>query len=506
MNFHFLKEILLVINSLAVLMLLVYGVNCYVLLWMYRKKRKAVKRTLQEYLNNFWENHIFADLPRVTTQLPVYNEKYVAVRLLQMALKMKYPQDRHQIQVLDDSSDETCELLRAAVEEARKQGYDAVYLHRPERSGFKAGALAYGLAQATGEYVAVFDADFLPQEDFLLNTIPFFVENTQLGLVQARWGYVNRDYSLLTKTQCLAVDAHFIIEQNARTYNGLYMNFNGTAGVWKKQAVDSSGGWQSDTLTEDLDLSYRVQMHGWETLYLDNVVVPSEIPVEVRDFKAQQFRWAKGSIQTAGKIFPLVLKSGDSLFRKFEALLHLTGYMVHPLMVLVVILSIPSALFFADLRFSWLGILGYLISVATMGPTVMYIYAQRELHRDWKTRILLLPSFIAIGIGIAVNNSKAVLEAVFGIKTPFIRTPKYGITDRQKSVLIPAYRLPADWVALWEVLLGLYCLAGVWVAYRHRELVMAPWLFLYAGGFLYIGLFSWLPGLGLKKSREILKK
>jgi len=488
------KESLLAVNAVTVAVLLVYGVNCYLLLWLYRSTRQAVRRRRREVLDHYWENHLVSDLPQVTTQLPIFNEKFVALRLLEMALKMKYPQERHHVQVLDDSTDETSAMLEEAVEKARKDGFDVVYLHRTVRTGFKAGALAEGLEQAKGEYVTVFDADFLPPEDFLLKTIPFLEENPRLALVQTRWGYINRDFSLLTKAQCLAVDAHFIVEQNARTYNGLYMNFNGTAGVWRKGAVDSSGGWQSDTLTEDLDLSYRVQLSGWETMYLDDVVVPSEIPVEVRDFKTQQFRWAKGSIQTARKIYPRVLKSKDSVFRKFEAFLHLTGYLVHPLLLIMILISLPAALLFNDHRFSVLGVVGYVISFATMGPSIMYIYAQKVLHRDWKTRILFLPSMIAIGIGIAVNNTRAVLEACLGINTPFVRTPKYGVTDNAKKRPLQGYRMPVDAGVIWELLFGVYCLAGVWITLKHRDLFLTPWMFIYAAGFLYIGLFSLWPG------------
>jgi len=334
---------ILVFYCPAALWLFLYGINNYYMVFLFLRKHRKEATQNAEYLKWFWANHTIDMLPKVTTQLPVFNEKHVVERLINAVINIDYPKELHEIQVLDDSWDETRDIAASLVQKYRENGCNIKHITRSERKGFKAGALNEGLKRAEGEFLAIFDADFVPQKDFLYNTIPFFYEKEKVALVQTRWGHMNNNYSLLTIAQSIGMDGHFIVEQAARSWNGLYMNFNGTAGIWRKEAIIDAGNWQSDTLTEDLDLSYRAQLKGWKTKYLSHVVTPSELPMDSNAYKSQQHRWAKGSIQTAKKILPHLLRSNDSLIKKFQAIIHLTQYMVHPMMSILAILSLPLA-------------------------------------------------------------------------------------------------------------------------------------------------------------------
>ena len=292
----------------AAIWLFFYGANNYYMIYLFLSKIRGESKRNREFLERFWQERTKESMPKVTTQLPIYNEKHVVARLIDSVVNIEYPKELHEIQVLDDSNDETREIVAEMVNKYKAEGYNIKQIIRTERVGFKAGALNVGLKEAEGEFLSIFDADFVPDSDFLYKTIPFFYERENVALVQTRWGHINKNYSLLTIAQSLGMDGHFIIEQSARTWNGLYMNFNGTAGVWRKEAITDAGGWHYDTLTEDLDLSYRAQLKGWKTKFLFDVVTPSELPVDINAYKSQQHRWAKGSIQTAKKVLPIVLR------------------------------------------------------------------------------------------------------------------------------------------------------------------------------------------------------
>ncbi|MEZ4649228.1 MAG: glycosyltransferase [Candidatus Eisenbacteria bacterium] len=421
-----LDSLLLALYVVASLGLFLYGMNCYVMIALYFRARGREKESNAAFLATFWDSK--PTLPRVTTQLPIYNERFVAERLLRAVVRMEYPRDRHQIQVLDDSDDDTVEIVARAVARYRAEGYDVVHVRRADRTGFKAGALRHGTETATGEFFAVFDADFVPPTGFLRETVPFFFQDPRIAMVQTRWGHVNWDHSWVTRAQSVGIDGHFVVEQGARTWNGLYMNFNGTAGVWRRTAIDDAGGWEADTLTEDLDLSYRVQLAGWRMKYLADVVTPAEIPVDMNGLKSQQHRWAKGSIQTALKILPRVFRAPVPLFRKVEAAFHLTHYLIHPLMLVSSLLALPAlvGLELGVARPIFVAT-GVFLIASTLSPSILYLVSQREAYPDWMARLWILPVLIAIGVGIAVNNSRAVFEALAGRTSAFVRTPKHGV-------------------------------------------------------------------------------
>src|ERR671918_1485713 len=410
--------------------LFLYGTNCYVLLLLFRryriKERLEYPRVLREFEASPWHK----DLPQVTVQLPIYNERYVVRRLLEAACALDYPRDRLEIQLLDDSTDDTAEIARALVAHYRQQGLSIIHVRRNNRHGFKAGALKEGMGTARGEFLAIFDADFVPPADFLNKTIPYF-RNPKVGMVQARLGDTNPDYSLLTRTQSIGIDAHFSIEQGARSWSGLFLNFNGTAGIWRRQAILDAGGWQADTLTEDMDLSYRAQLAGWQLKYVLEVACPAELPVQVAAFKSQQFRWAKGSIQTARKIIPALLRGDCSWFAKYQAILHLTHYLIHPLMLATIVLSLPLIHLQKHEPIPWILAAAFVLFVfATCGPSAIYVSSQRVLYPDWRSKVRWIPLLTLIGTGIALNNSRAVIEGLRLSGGNFIRTPKLGIHRR----------------------------------------------------------------------------
>lgn len=467
--------------------LMVYGFQCYVLTALFLRRRgKIVARqdSVFSYYDGVTDENAY---PLVVTQLPMYNEKTVAVRIIEAVAAMDYPRSRHEIQVLDDSTDETREYVDDTVARLRNEGVRICAIRRPDREGFKAGALQNGLKFTDAKYVAIFDADFVPYPDFLRKAVPFFLNNPRLGLVQGRWTHLNRDASLITRGQAMGIDGHFMIEQAARSWNNLFMNFNGTAGVFSRTAIEDSGGWQHDTLTEDMDLSYRMQLAGWETEYVPNLIVPAEIPEDINGFKNQQFRWAKGSIQTALKIIPRLRGKNLHPFKFLQAVLHLTHYAVHPFMLLLALLTMPVLLFVKFTLSPWFFapvVLGMFL--ATSGPATMYIVAQHFQGNKKRFKLPMIPAMMLIGIGLAVNNTRAVLEAVTGRQTPFHRTPKKGQKKHGN------YRPIKDITCVLEILIGLYCLTSFQMFFIHSSMIVTPFLVMYAAGFLFVGTLSFI--------------
>jgi cellulose synthase/poly-beta-1,6-N-acetylglucosamine synthase-like glycosyltransferase len=484
---------------LVLIVLAVYGMHRYWLVYHFYRYRENVPGPPPPVEN--W--------PKVTIQLPIYNERYVIERLVEAVARFDYPRERMEIHVLDDSTDETREVARACVERYQALGFPISYHHRANREGFKAGALREGLRCATGELVAIFDADFVPPADFLRCAAPYFTD-PRVGMVQGRWTYLNRDYSALTRVQAILLDGHFVIEHGARSRRGAFFNFNGTAGVWRRAAIESAGGWEHDTLTEDTDLSYRAQLRGWRFLYLPEIECPSELPVEMNAFKAQQARWAKGLIQTAKKILPQVLRSAQAWHVKAEAVFHLTANISYPLMILLSTMLLPAMIVrFYQGWFQMLVIDLPLFLASTCSISSFYLVAQRTLdRRGWKRTFLYLPFVMAVGIGLAVGNSVAVLEALFGKPSEFVRTPKFRIEEKRDTFLAKAYRNRAGWMPFAEVGLGVYFAATVFYAVQNENYATVPFLLLFVAGYLYTGLMSLGQGffarlrLGLRAPEE----
>ncbi|MHB8878538.1 MAG: cellulose synthase family protein [Myxococcaceae bacterium] len=437
---------------------------------------------------------VLATLPRVTIQLPIFNEMYVVERLVDAVCRIEYPRDLLEIQVLDDSTDETCTIAKACVDRNRAAGHDVVYIHRDNRHGFKAGALEHGLSVARGEYVAVFDADFVPTPDFLKRTVPFFAD-AKVGMVQVRWGHLNRDFSILTQAQSIFLDGHFIIEHTARNRSGCFFNFNGTAGIWRKSTINDAGGWQHDTLTEDLDLSYRAQLRGWNFVFLPEVISPAEVPVDMNAFKSQQHRWAKGSIQTARKLLPTILRSNLPWVVKREAFFHLTNNMAYLLMVLLSVLMPLSMV----VRFNH-GLYGTLFLdlpffiTATASVCFFYVATQRELGQSWWGRLKYLPFLMSLGIGLAINNAKAVIEALLNQQSGFTRTPKTGSEGRAVREVKKAYRGSKNMLPVIELCFGVYFTGAAYFAFDVGIYTSLPFLVLFQLGFLYVGFSSLFQG------------
>jgi cellulose synthase/poly-beta-1,6-N-acetylglucosamine synthase-like glycosyltransferase len=470
---------------IVLLVLATYGMHRYVLLYEYFSYRKNVPGPQPAVTN--W--------PRVTIQLPIFNERYVIERLVEAVSQFDYPRELLDIQVLDDSTDETQEVARACVERHAVAGLPISYIHRANRQGYKAGALENGLKTSTGQFVAIFDADFIPQSDFLRLTIPYFVNpegGEKIGMVQTRWTYLNSDYSLLTRVETILLDGHFVIEHGGRSRRGTFFNFNGTAGVWRRTAIDEAGGWQHDTLTEDTDLSYRAQLKGWKFLYLPHIECASELPVDMNGFKAQQARWAKGLIQTAKKILPKVFRSHVPFFVKCEAFFHLTANISYPLMVLLSTMLLPAMIVrFYQGWFQMLVIDLPLFLASTCSISSFYLAAQKELHpKDWLKTFLYMPFVMATGIGLSVRNAQAVIEALVGKKSEFARTPKFSIEGKTGSFAAKKYKNKAGWMPYFEIALGLYFASTILYAVRNENYATVPFLLLFVWGYLYTGVMS----------------
>jgi cellulose synthase/poly-beta-1,6-N-acetylglucosamine synthase-like glycosyltransferase len=477
---------LLIPYFFVLILLATYGIHRYTLVYLYYKNKK--NRTTEP-------QHSFSELPRVTVQLPIFNEQFVVDRLLQAVCRLDYPRENLEIQVLDDSTDETVEVARGLVEHYSAQGYPVTYHHRTNRAGFKAGALHEGLKSASGEFVAIFDADFVPPADFLQRTIHHFTAD-RIGMVQTRWTHINRNYSFLTEVEAILLDGHFVLEHSARARSDVFFNFNGTAGVWRRTAIESAGGWQHDTLTEDTDLSYRAQLKGWKFIYLQDVECPAELPVEMTAFKTQQARWAKGLIQTGKKILPRVLKSEQPFRVKLESWYHLTANLSYPLMVVLSVLLLPAMVIrFYQGWFQMLYIDVPLFLASTFSISSFYLVSQRELFpRTWPRALLYLPFLMALGIGLTVTNTIAVIEALVGKQTAFARTPKYRVESKTDKIRAAKYRKRLGWVPWVELLIGSYFALTVFYALQNENYLTVPFLLLFVIGYWYTGLMSLLQG------------
>jgi cellulose synthase/poly-beta-1,6-N-acetylglucosamine synthase-like glycosyltransferase len=480
-------DMALLIPYFVVLTLLAsYGVHRYTLVYLYYKKKKNGTMEPEQK---------FAELPRITVQLPIFNEQYVVDRLLQAVCRLEYPRDRLDIQLLDDSTDETVNVARGLVEHYAAQRQPISYIHRTNRAGYKAGALHEGLKVAKGEFVAIFDADFVPPTDFLLRTIHHFTQ-PKVGMVQTRWTHINRHYSFLTEVEAILLDGHFVLEHSGRARHDVFFNFNGTAGIWRRQAIEQAGGWEHDTLTEDTDLSYRAQLKGWKFVYRQDIECPAELPVEMTAFKTQQARWAKGLIQTGKKILPRVLKSDQPFRVKLEAWYHLTANLSYPLMVILSVLLLPAMVIrFYQGWFQMLYIDIPLFLASTFSISSFYLVSQRELFpKTWPRAILYLPFLMALGIGLTVTNTRAVLEALVGKKTPFARTPKYRVESKNSLVGAVKYRKRLGVVPWIELLIGSYFAMTVYYALQNENYLTVPFLMLFVVGYWYTGLMSLLQG------------
>ena len=466
--------------------LCLYGIHRYVIVYLFFKHRKNVPTPA----------HLFESLPRVTVQLPIFNELYVVERLLDAVSKLDYPRDLLQIQVLDDSTDETREISEAKVLGLRAEGFDIEHVHRVDRTGFKAGALKAGLDSCKGDFILILDADFLPPANLLQETVHFFTD-PGIGMIQSRWGHLNRTYSLLTRVQAMFLDGHLVLEQTARSRAGRFFNFNGTAGLWRRSCIESSGGWQHDTLTEDLDLSYRAQLKGWKFVYLADLVTPAELPAEINGFKSQQHRWTKGSIQTCKKLLPVIWRSDLPLLIKLEATAHLTSNFAYLLLAFLCILLHPISGGLGSGMWRTVLLDIPIFVAASMSACVFYVCAQRVLYpRTWMKEMLLLPLLLALGIGLAINNARAVLEAIFNHASEFTRTPKYGIMRKSQSWRASRYSAFKSALPLIELGFAAYFSVVLVEAVLRNQWGSVPFLFLFQGGFSYVGLASiaqWRP-------------
>ena len=478
----------------CLVILSVYGVHRYALTYLYLKNRHKAAKPSGE----------FERLPKVTVQLPIYNERYVVERLLEAVVQLDYPRDLLEIQVLDDSTDETSAVCSRLVGEYQRAGFPVTHHHRQNRKGFKAGALAEGLRKTDGEFIAIFDADFVPPSCALRQMLPYFADS-HVAVVQGRWTWINRQYSNLTEIEAIMLDGHFVIEHGGRNFSGRFFNFNGTAGMWRRAAIEDAGGWQHDTLTEDTDLSYRAQLKGWKFIFDPGIECPSELPVEMNAFKSQQARWAKGLMQTAKKLLPRIWRSDQPLFIKVEATLHLTANISYPLMVLFSLILFPAMIvrFYQGwFQMLYLDLPLFLASTCSVGS--FYMVAQRQLYPgSWRSRLKYIPFLMAAGIGLSISNAKAVLEAVFGVKSEFVRTPKYRVEGRKSAWEAKKYGRRSGWIPAVELLLAVYFLSSTVYSMSVENYLTTPFLLLFFVGYAYMGTMSLLQ-IPLRRVRNVL--
>jgi len=429
-------------------------------------------------------------LPVVTVQLPIFNERYVVERLITAVAALEYPRELLEIQVLDDSTDETAGIAQEIVDRERLRGVDIHYIHRDHRAGFKAGALKEGLEQARGEFLVIFDADFVPPPSFIRATLDFF-SDPKVGMVQARWDHLNRDFSLLTRLQAILLDGHFVVEHTARNRSGRFFNFNGTAGVWRRATIEEAGGWKADTLTEDIDLSYRAQLAHWKFVYLKDVISPAEVPVDINGFKTQQHRWAKGSIQTGQKLLPRIFRSAFPLRVKIESFFHLTNNLSYPLVIALSVLVFPAMLIRHRLGWTRLILLDFpLFFISTSSVILFYIASQKEIDPRWMRKLRYMPMVMSLGIGLAVNNAHAVLEALIGKSTEFRRTPKYSIVDGAQDWSRKAYRTRINLSFPFEVALAMYFALTLAISVEEKIYLALPFLMIFFSGYFYMTMLT----------------
>ncbi|MGE5400035.1 MAG: cellulose synthase family protein [Ignavibacteriales bacterium] len=474
-------DVVLISYFISLSILLIFGSHGFIMLYYHNKYGK----------NRPQENKDLREDKKVTIQLPLYNELYVVERLINCVCAIDYPRELMEIQVLDDSTDETTELVARLVSEKQAAGYDIKQIRRSSREGFKAGALYEGLKVAKGDYVAIFDADFMPTPNFLQKTLRFF-NNPKIGMVQTRWGHANSDFSLLTKVQALALDGHFVIEQSVRNKAGFFITFNGTGGIWKKECIEDAGNWQGDTLAEDLDLSYRAQLKGWKFVYLRDFTTPAELPDEINALKAQQFRWTKGHIETAKKLLPQVWKSKVPLRIKLQCTFHLSNNLAFPFILLAGILNVPLVFIKNsgphDTIFNMMSI----FILAFFSSFLFYLYSQKDVHTDWRKKIALFPLFMAGSMGFAVNNSRAVMEGLLNRKSEFVRTPKVKLGEEGGEAPKANYssRKKLGSTVYIELLLAAYCLVGVIASIYFMEIAALPFHLMFFLGFAFVASMS----------------
>jgi cellulose synthase/poly-beta-1,6-N-acetylglucosamine synthase-like glycosyltransferase len=483
-----------ILYMLVVGALFLYGVNFFylcLLTWTHRKI----------YSPGTLESNA-SDLPHVTVQLPIYNERYVAQRLIEAAACLDYPRHLLEIQVLDDSSDETHTIVQGVVARLRAQGVDICHLHRQQRQGYKAGALAQGLALSSGEYLAIFDADFLPPPDFLLRTLPAF-DHHRVAFVQARWGHINREYSLLTNLQSLSIDAHFVVEQYARSREGYWFNFNGTAGIWRKTAIEDAGGWKSDTLTEDLDLSYRAFLNGWEARYLRDVETPAELPVSFSAYRRQQHRWARGSMECANRFLPQIWQATIPFRQKFGASLHLTSYYVHVLLFALMLLY-PAVLLLTQRYQNLIGLfgVGFFFNATAFAPTIFFAVAQQQLGRRWWRLIPKILFMTVLGAGMMLNTLRAALQIGLGKANAFERTPKYGIVQPRQDWLGLRYQMHLDPLVYLEAAFAIFNLGTALFAWHLGNWIIAIYASLFSLGLFFTSSLTIYQSLAITRRRK----
>ena len=476
-----------ILYMISVSCLSLYGLQALILSVLFLRKRNnnsPIPSEPQEW-------------PSVTVQLPIYNEKYVVKRLLDSISKLDYPSGKLSIQVLDDSTDETTRVAAKKVKYYRGLGINITLLHRKDRSGYKAGALAAALPTAEGDLIAIFDADFIPPQDFLRRLVPDLAADPRLGMVQARWEHLNADYNLLTHSQALMLDGHFVVEQTARSRSGLLFNFNGSGGIWRKECIIDSGGWQSDTLAEDLDLSYRAQLNGWRIAYVPNVVIPGELPAQIAAFKQQQYRWTRGGIQVLRKSFIWLLTSKQlSIEQRLMAFLQLSGYLSYPLILLALISSLPVTL---D---KGLGI-PYLpwLALAGLGGPVLFILSQATTYRDWLRRLVYLPILLLLRMGLSFNNTRAVIDGFKRQSGVFERTPKFSLESRRDSWQLKKYRLHLELDIIVELLLAAYSAIALNYAI-HNFVPLSPALIMFSLGFIFTGITGWAQSMAKTRQQK----
>ncbi|MBI9072764.1 MAG: glycosyltransferase [Melioribacteraceae bacterium] len=474
------SEIILCVYVIALLLLLFWGLHGLIMLFYRGKYNSDINLPILQ-----------DKFPFITIQLPIYNEINVVERLINAVCKLNYPIDKFEIQILDDSTDTTSSIVKRLVASKTIAGFNISQIIRKDRDGFKAGALKEGLLKADGEFIAIFDADFIPSENFLLDTLPYF-NDSKIGMVQTRWDHINEDYSVLTKLQALSLNSHFVIDQTVKNKSGFFINFNGTGGIWRKSCIEDAGNWHSDTLTEDLDLSYRAQLKGWKFKFLNNITSPGELPAEMNSLKAQQFRWTKGTIETARKIIPLLWRSDIPAKIKLQSTYQLLSNLSFPILLVVSLLNLP--LVFVKNNIADHSIFNFM-SVFVLGlisSFLYFLYSQKDISKDWVKKTLYFPLFMAGSIGLAVNNSLAVFEGLFNKRSDFIRTPKFMIQNKSSSIKKKKYlnEIKLSKVTLVEMFFAVYCSLGVAASIYFNEIASLPFHIIFTFGFGSVSLLS----------------